>query len=279
MSLKHSIVRLLDRPGGRTTLATLSTFYVRRHIGGDIAFAYKRGWTHRMGRYIYPGSDSFDYDLGSITRLRSRHKEHEDFWFPFYRPPRGSVVIDVGAGQGEDLPAMLDAVGESGKIVAIEAHPRSFHELERFSRLNRLENVLRLNIAVAEKPAVMTLTDLDDWESNEIAHVSDRKAKVVSVRAETLDDICEVNGIHQVDFIKINIEGAERTALLGMTRVIERCQAICVACHDFRADRGDGERFRTRAFVGQFLATHGFSLFSRQDDPRDYVRDHIFGLR
>jgi hypothetical protein len=37
--------------------------------------------------------------------------------------------------------------------------------------------------------------------------------------------------------------------------------------------------FNTRAFVEQFLIEHGFKPASRPDDPRDYVRDHIFGLR
>jgi hypothetical protein len=30
--------------------------------------------------------------------------------------------------------------------------------------------------------------------------------------------------------------------------------------------------------VEQFLLEHGFALTSRKDDPREYVRDHVFGL-
>jgi hypothetical protein len=52
-----------------------------------------------------------------------------------------------------------------------------------------------------------------------------------------------------------------------------------VACHDFRSELGHGEQFRTRAFVEQFLIDHGFTLASRSKDPRDFVRDHVFGLR
>jgi hypothetical protein len=77
----------------------------------------------------------------------------------------------------------------------------------------------------------------------------------------------------------MNTEGAERRALLGMESVIPSVRQICVACHDFRADHGDGEQFRTRAFVAQFLIDHGFTLSSRPHDSRDYVRDHVFELR
>lgn len=56
------------------------------------------------------------------------------------------------------------------------------------------------------------------------------------------------------------------------------CQ-IFIACHDFRADINHGEHLRTRNSMEQFLTRHGFTLASRPDDPRDYVRDHVFGFR
>jgi hypothetical protein len=70
-------------------------------------------------------------------------------------------------------------------------------------------------------------------------------------------------------FTKMNIEGAERFALLGAESFMRRADQVCVACHDL----GHGEQFRTRAFVERFLIEHGFKLASRSDDPRDYVRD------
>ncbi|HEY2460768.1 MAG TPA: FkbM family methyltransferase, partial [Candidatus Acidoferrum sp.] len=88
-----------------------------------------------------------------------------------------------------------------------------------------------------------------------------------------------MNWINQIDFLKMNIEGAERFALPGMESMIAHIRHICVACHDFRSNLGHGENFRTRAFVEEFLSNHGFTIVSRRDDPRDYVRDHVFGLR
>ena len=55
--------------------------------------------------------------------------------------------------------------------------------------------------------------------------------------------------------------------------------AVCVACHDFRADRGEGEEFRTRPFAETFLRQHGFEIFRRESHPDPYVRDHLLGLR
>ena len=83
----------------------------------------------------------------------------------------------------------------------------------------------------------------------------------------------------EIPFLKMNIEGAERHALLGMEASLQRTEENCGACHDFRADWGRGEHFDTRTFVEKFLTDHGFKISSRPNDPREYVRDHIFGIR
>ena len=109
--------------------------------------------------------------------------------------------------------------------------------------------------------------------------VLSRRSQGTKVQGETLYQICDREAVEEISLIKMNIEGAERYALLGMQSVIRRTGTICVACHDFLADLGHGEEFRTRAFVEGFLIDQGFKLASRRDDPRDWVRDHIFGLR
>ena len=99
------------------------------------------------------------------------------------------------------------------------------------------------------------------------------------VQATTLDEIWREEGLKEVAFLKMNIEGGERYALLGTRSVLPHVSQVCVACHDFRSDNGDGEQFRTRAFVKEFLSSQGFVVTSNLDDPRDYVRDHIFATR
>jgi hypothetical protein len=113
--------------------------------------------------------------------------------------------------------------------------------------------------------------------SHSIRH--DEGQQGINVPAGTLDRICHERGLERIALVKINIEGAERSALEGMTTVISRVRNICVACHDFKADRGEGEFFRTREFVEGFLRERGFALERRTDDPRGYVRDHVVASR
>jgi hypothetical protein len=77
----------------------------------------------------------------------------------------------------------------------------------------------------------------------------------------------------------MNIEGAERLALPGCTDALRRARFVCIAAHDFRAARGEGEEFRTLAFVRDFLAAAGFQLVTRDGDPRYYVPYHVHGFR
>ena len=77
----------------------------------------------------------------------------------------------------------------------------------------------------------------------------------------------------------MNIEGAERHALPGCREALRRTRSVCIAAHDFRAARGEGEAFRTLAFVREFLTSAGFNLVTRDDDPRYYVPYHVHGTR
>jgi hypothetical protein len=99
------------------------------------------------------------------------------------------------------------------------------------------------------------------------------------VAATTLDQLCSDLSIAKVDYLKMNIEGAERFALVGGRETLRQIDALCICAHDFRAEWGDGEGYRTRALVESFLTDCGFAVSRRADDPRDYVRDHIHGRR
>jgi FkbM family methyltransferase len=283
LSYKKALIRFLDRPGGRLLLGKIATGFVRQVTGDDIEIAYVDGlWTHRVGTDFFPDGPSFRYsksDFGTWKGQTERYaSDTKEYWLQHYRPQGGDVIVDVGAGRGEDTLTFSRAVGKNGRVIAIEAQPLSFAILNNFCRLNRLANVTPVHIALMDKPGTVQIAGSESsWKVNAIA--PDDGPPGIKVRAATLDDLCERHGLKDIAFLKMNIEGAERYALLGMESVMPRIRQICVACHDFWSECGHGEQFRTRAFVERFLVEQGFTLASRPDDPRDYVRDHVFGVR
>ena len=73
---------------------------------------------------------------------------HEDCILDRFIPKQSDVVIDVGAHLGRHTIIASKRVGQTGKIVAIEAHLENFKMLNRNIKLNRLTNVIPLNYAV-----------------------------------------------------------------------------------------------------------------------------------
>ncbi len=282
MSLKKFMIRLLDRPGGRFILAAVSTRLARMRGGRDIDVFYEDGlWVHRVGPHYFPDGRRYEYRSSSYAKWSGQAERYlakaRDYWLRFYRPQPGDVVIDVGAGRGEDTMAFSQVVGDTGRVLAIEAHPQSFELLQDFCRRNGLRNVTPLHVAVMDRPGRVRMSQSGQWYDAAITLGDDPSG--IEVRGASLDEICQEAGFSGISFVKMNIEGAERHALEGMQSVLKQLKAICVACHDFRADRGDGEEFRTRAFVERVLTEHGFRLASRPEDRRAFVRDHVFGLR
>jgi FkbM family methyltransferase len=281
LSYKKVLIRLLDRPGGRSLLGKIATRVVAQDAGHDIEIAYINGlWTRRVGPDFFPDSVRFEYTYAHFDGWKYQMERYaadtREYWLRHYQPKEGDVIVDVGAGRGEDTVTFSRAVGKTGRVIAIEAHPLSFAMLENFCRLNGLTNVTAYQLAVVEKSCSVRIGESGWWQENAI--VGDEDSSGILVQADTLDELWKREKMGEIAFLKMNIEGSEREALLGMRSVMPHIRQICVACHDFRANLGHGERFRTRALVMEFLRDYGFTLVSRADDPHEAIRDHIFGF-
>ncbi len=77
----------------------------------------------------------------------------------------------------------------------------------------------------------------------------------------------------------MNIEGAEAAALVGMRDKLHNTSHVIVACHDFKKARGESPAFATYDDVRQILIDHHFRLRQREDDPRPYGRDYLYGAK
>jgi FkbM family methyltransferase len=204
-------------------------------------------------------------------------RDANDYWFHLYQPQPGDTIVDIGAGRGEDCYAFSKAVGSTGKVWAVEPHPDSFQALTALIESEQLANVTAIRAACVEAPRMLEIETLPVWESN---YVRDGDPSPTShpVRGVRFDDLADELGIGKIDFLKMNIEGAERFALPGARQALTQARTVCICAHDFRADRGEGEHFRTLALVRQSLQEAGFDVIQR-DDPRYYVPYHVHGVR
>lgn len=248
----------------------------------DIEVFWDELWAWRIGDARIPDPELLsraEPDFAKRARMIEKYlRDADDYWFHVYKPSPGDVIVDIGAGRGEDVYAFSKAVGASGMVWAIEPHPVSYLALRKLCEWNGLANVRTLNYACTEREERLWIETMAVWESN---YVRDGEASENSFPVEGIafDKLSRREGISEISFLKMNIEGAERYALKGCREALQRTSKLCVAAHDFRADRGEGESFRTLGFVREFLAESGFSVTTRDEDQRYYVPFHVHGER
>ena len=282
MGIKRRLIQLLDRPGGRQVLARLGTWYASRNLAQPVHIFHDRVWIHRIDDRYFADSPHFSYSPNEIASWRAYGygtDRPEELWYHVYKPAAGDTIIDVGAGVGSDTIAFSKSVGDSGRVIAIEAHPGTFVCLQKTCEWNRLRNVTPLQLALMDRSRTVYIDDADSHVSNAVSEVRVEKQIAVGILAMSLDEVCERHAVSRIDLLKMNIEGAERFAIGGMERSLPKVRHVCIACHDFIAGSADDHPMRTLKLITAFLRDSGFQVVDRKDDPRPHVRDHIHGFR
>ncbi|EAQ34232.1 hypothetical protein NB311A_09641 [Nitrobacter sp. Nb-311A] len=237
---------------------------------------YDEMWIDVVDGVYLPRSAQFEYFGYDIRHMAKRARERLagslDYWTHLYRPSPGDTIIDVGAGVGVDALTLSPLIA-GGTIHSIEAHPWTFSALEKTCELNGLKNVRTYNLAISDKLGTVWINSLRHNESNSIKNVNGN-GHSTAVQAIELDRFVKQHQIEKINLLKMNIEGAEELAIKGMLNSIKMAKYVVIACHDFK----DGE-LGTKKPVKEFLNASGFHIIERSDDPRDYVRDHVHGIR
>jgi FkbM family methyltransferase len=149
---------------------------------------------------------------------------HEHDLIEQFCPKEGDVVVDIGAHIGLYTMISSKRIGANGKVFAIEADPRNFEILDRNIKLNNLTNVIPFNYIAYSKEMELVLEEyarmlgLDGKPSD----------KSVAVRVNTLDNLLRQNGINEVNWMKIDVEGAELEVLKGAHNILSNSKDISV---------------------------------------------------
>lgn len=282
MTVRDLLVRLLDRNGTRGLLTWITNRHANRLNAGprlDVRYdAQARSWRRRaLGEVVYDGPvyGYFGNHLTVVNGETPWSAAARKNWFVHYTPKAGDVILDIGAEIGSDVSAFANGVGSTGKVISVEAHPATYRLLEATVRESGYTHVHCMAVAIADKRGEIFIEDASSMLSSAISS----KRAGHRVPALSLDDLCREHGIEEIALLKMNIEGSERDAFKGMHETLKRTRHLCIACHDFRADRGDGEFFRTRLEVLRALGAAGFVVAPAPSNVPDYMRDHVHAWR
>lgn len=146
----------------------------------------------------------------------------------------GMVVLDIGAEMGYYTIIFSRLVGESGRVFSFEPHPEHRKYLSRNIEINSLHNVKICEFGLSDKTGSAFLER--NWAR--IEKVDAPGKRYLEVGMERFDQWWQREGGGRVDFAKIDIEGAELNALLGMKETLrEYHPMIVVEVHTFQIKR------------------------------------------
>jgi FkbM family methyltransferase len=211
--------------------------------------------------------------------LKCVRKNALDLWCHAYTPVEGDTVVDVGAGIGAEAVILGQLLGSTGRLLAIEAHPRTHRCLEKSVRASGVRQVSPIHAAVTREVGPVELSDDEVHIANAIVDGGAESNATVTVSGYPLDVLLQAHGVNRIDLLKMNIEGAEVDALLGAKATLEMTRHVVISCHDFIAERGGPVRMRTYSQVQEILESRGFALTLREDDSRAWVRYAVHGAR
>jgi FkbM family methyltransferase len=130
----------------------------------------------------------------------------------------GMCVLDIGAHHGLYTLLASRRVGSGGKVIAFEPSPRERRLLARNLRLNPSSNVRIEPYALGSERSKGELFLVEGGEDgcNSLRPPAvDATTKTVLVDLISLDDYLLNSSLSSVDFVKLDVEGAEREVLLG----------------------------------------------------------------
>jgi FkbM family methyltransferase len=138
---------------------------------------------------------------------------------------KGDVCLDVGANIGWFTTLFAKLCGTNGEVHAFEPVPKTFADLQRNVALNGKPPNVFLNsfgLGDVEKESEIHLfSNLPNGHAS-LAAKPNQKSETVPILIKTLDSYLAGRNIGQVDFIKVDVEGAEQMFLRGGRSIFQQ---------------------------------------------------------
>lgn len=222
-----------------------------RRMAIDSSFNGRLPIAQRILRRLFRGAqgtvriNDFDGDLTVDLRL-SEHMQSRIFWVGYYSREivlvmnrflrKGMVFVDIGANIGEITMVAAKRVGSDGLVLSFEPVDRNLSELTKNIHRNALSNVRIVASGLSDREGATQIYQSCGQGKNDEEHLglnsiyagSGDGIPIQSIPLTTLDIFLRENPQERVDFIKIDIEGAELPCLKGAEQTIRRFKPLLI---------------------------------------------------
>lgn len=137
----------------------------------------------------------------------------------------GSTFLDIGANIGLLSAIASKRVGANGKVIAVEANPKTVEILRHNLALNHCENVEIYPLALGSENGTATL--YENWDVNRggASLLSQGDDTGIEVPVRRLDELLTDE---TVDVLKIDVEGFELEVLKGGLELLKTQQPVLI---------------------------------------------------
>lgn len=196
----------------------------------------------------------------------------------------GSVIIDIGANIGYFSLLGASKVGDIGKVFAFEPEPNNYKLLVKNIKLNGYENVIPIEKAVSNENKSTKLFLGKDSSMNSLIQGDNENTTSDSVPVDTINLDTYFNDHplkSKIKLIKMDIEGAEMMALLGMRNLIKENKELVIIT-EFNPEFIRNSGFEPADFLSK-LKEHGFDykvIFEKDSQEQEIsdlseIEDHV----
>ena len=193
--------------------------------------------------------DRFDWWAGDVITAG----EYEPHLATFIRCVLGPgmVAIDVGANVGRHMLTMSRLVGDEGHVYAFEPNSENCRALMLTIRENALSNIELIPVALSDRTGAVAFTQAIGGNGGFLYFIDDpllhpNCSVVPTIPLDRLIDPA------RLDFIKIDVEGAEHLVVSGAIGLIEKHRPVIAA--EFSVDMLTGaSRVSGEEYLRRFL--------------------------
>lgn len=161
---------------------------------------------------------------GDIDRLLQAESNFDEVWNDILNVPPIRFAVDLGAYNGDSVQELLDRTnGSVRRVRALEPDRRNFAKLKAYAEKETRAEVLPYALGAWSEEQTLFFDRSGNRNAsllcNRSESLSDRPITVTEVQATAPDNV--LNG-EQVDYIKYDVEGSEREAILGSSKAIRQ---------------------------------------------------------
>ena len=182
-----------------------------------------------------------------------------------FKPNTGDIVVDVGTYYGRYTLMASGYVGSTGLVLGIEADLKNYCITKRNIENNKIRNVLLFHLAASNHEGTIKLYKTETPGTHSICWNTISKYDIVP--SKTIDSLIDQLSLKRVDWIKIDVEGAELMVLEGSHRTFERNKNLKLVIEIHTGDNN----------VFQFLKKRGFKITFLENNQK--IPYHILAIK